>query len=382
MFFFSSFSTLSVAEENPTDVIRGSVINKTLNGNRAEGLEIILYQFIEDKTVEINRTKSDRTGSFAFQGINIDKKNIYYTSTRYKEVDYFSEMLPFQEDKELILDVIIYDTTNQDNGLHIKIHHILLERYNNAYRIQEIMVVENPGDRTYVGFHEIQPGTKETLRVSLPREAINVQSMDPFVMNLDGAFSNTAGIKPGTKRIVISYMINPKNPNYKFGKDINLETKKFNIIFPAEGIQVRSNGLEIKGPTENAGKLFYYLSGENLTKGSKIVVELSLSQAKNLFKWIIPGLVTILVATGFALPFIMRKYRKDETLWQTNIEELDLTEQRQALLQAIADMDDLFESGKINPKAYHTERAELITKVKELSKQLITDGHLNPNEKN
>jgi hypothetical protein len=55
-------------------------------------------------------------------------------------------------------------------------------------------------------------------------------------------------------------------------------------------------------------------------------------------------------------------------------EEIDLAEQRQAVLRAIAQLDDHAESGSIDMDAYHMERAELLIKAKELSRQLRCDG--------
>ncbi len=89
----------SFAEELPPGKIKGSVLNKTLNGTRVKDLEIILYQYKENKGAEVARTKTDPNGSFLFQGLNRDKQISYYASAKYKEVDYFSEMTHFLKKK-------------------------------------------------------------------------------------------------------------------------------------------------------------------------------------------------------------------------------------------------------------------------------------------
>jgi len=48
----------------------------------------------------------------------------------------------------------------------------------------------------------------------------------------------------------------------------------------------------------------------------------------------------------------------------------DLHKQKQSVLQAIAELDDLSESGGVDPEEYHIKRVELLKKAMEITKQL------------
>lgn len=365
----------SFAEELPPGEIKGSVLNKTLNGTRVKDLEIILYQYKENKGAEVARTKTDPNGSFFFQGLNRDKRISYYASAKYKEVDYFSEMIHFLEKKELSFDLSVYETTDQDKDIHIKMHHILLETDNNTkntFVVREIMIVENQGNKTYVGSKEVQPGKKETLRISLPKNAKNVQSMSPMTVNPWDDFSIFTAFSPGTKRIIFSYTIKPGAADYKFEKNLYLKTDSFNFIFSKNGIQAKSDQLIYKGPAPNSDQRFSYLAGKNMTGKSKIVILLSLPSADNLFKWVIVGLVMVLAGTGFVLFLIKgRKHRaeKGDDVAQKS-SQMTLVAQKQKMLQSMAELDKQHETGQIGSDRYESRRRALMEEAVEITKIL------------
>jgi len=365
----------SFAEELPPGKIKGSVLNKTLNGTRVKDLEIILYQYKENKGAEVARTKTDPNGSFLFQGLNRDKQISYYASAKYKEVNYFSEMTHFLKKKELSFDLSVYETTDQDKDIHIKMHHILLETDNNTkdtFVVREIMIVENQGNKTYTGSKEVQPGKKETLRISLPKNAKNIQSMLPLAVNPWDGFSTVTAFSPGTKRIIFSYTIKPGGADYKFEKNLYLKTDSFNFIFPKNGIQVKSDQLIYKGPTPNSDQRFSYLAGKDMTEKSKVVIRLSLPSTDNLFKWVIAGPVMVLVGTGFVLFLIKgRKHRAkkgDDPVQKPS--QITMAEQRQKILQSIAELDKQHDTGQIDSDKYESQRRILMEKAVEITKIL------------
>lgn len=365
----------SFAEELPPGEIKGSVLNKTLNGARVKDLEIILYRYKENKGAEVARTKTDPNGSFLFQGLNRDKRIPYYASAKYKEVDYFSEMTHFLEKKELSFDLSVYEATDQNKDIHIKMHHILLETDNNTkdtFVVREIMIVENQGNKTYVGSKEVQPGKKETLRISLPKNAKNIQSIFPMAVNPWGGFSTVTAFSPGAKRIMFSYTIKPGGADYKFEKNLYLKTDSFNFIFPENGIQAKSDQLIYKGPTPNSDQGFSYLVGKNMTGESKIVIRLSLPSTDNLFKWVIAGLVMALVGTGFVLSLLKgRKHRAEkEADPAQKPRQMTLAEQRQKMLQSMAELDKQHDAGQIGSDKYESQRRVLMEKAVEITKIL------------
>jgi hypothetical protein len=363
------------AGDEASGIITGSVRNKTLSEKEMGGIEVTLYQHIQDQVSEIGRTQTDPNGQYVFRGIHTDKNRAYHTLAHYKEVAYFSAMQNFQGKNEIKLDVAVFETTDQKKDIRIKTHHVLVETLKDGLAFKEIMIIENKGNRSYVGAPAVGSDKRQTLRVSLPTEAIDVQLMSPSLVNTAAGLIDSSAIIPGTKRVLFSYIIRPTRPTYKFERDISLDTEGFNFIFPEKGVQATSDQLEMKGPAENQGQRLFYLSGDNLKQGSKIEIELNRPKTYGHFKIIISGLVVLVIATGFILPLIKKKsHGVDEYEERFNPKEMNLPEQRQAVLQAIADLDDLFEDGEMNAATYHTKRAELLNNAKALTRQLSLDG--------
>jgi len=369
---FQPFYMVSMAAESSIDVIKGRVLNKTLDNSGVGGAEVRLYLAQGHESSEIGQTKSDNNGYFTFHNNTLDRENSYFISTKYKEVEYFSPEIKFEDKKVPTSELIVYETTDQNQNIHIKMHHIILEVNKDSLAVEELIIVENQGNRAYVGSQEVQPGNRETLRVSLPEGATNIQTMSPLMaLKAKDGFIDTTAIKPGIKRMAFAYTISSTETNYKFTKRVNLKTDNLDFIFPDSGVKVKSEQLELKESVMNDGKRFFTLSGKNFTPDSQIVVEISgLPRTGNLFKWVIIGLVAVLIGTGFTLSFMKRgrDHEEDEQDdWTVEPDEINFTQQRQEVLQALAELDDLSESGEIKPEEYQAERDQLLQKAIELT---------------
>ena len=373
--FIIAFSIIVSAGGSSAGSIGGKVLNKTLNEKAMDGLEVTLYRYNEKETKELGRTKTDHNGHYFFDGINGDEGNIHYATTLYKGIEYFTSAINLEQEKAESIPLNVYETTDRDEYIGIKMHHIFLESGGPPFDIREALVVENRGDRTYVGSKEVQPGKRETLRISLPEKATGLQFMQPSIVNTEEGFSDTKEIKPGTKNIIFSYRINPEKSNYTFKKKIDLKTDNLRFIFPDAGMSATSDQLELQKPIANGEHRFLYLSGKDLSKGSQVLVTLSLPGGpvgKNIFKGVIIGLAILLVGAGFA--FSYRKRRNNgKNEGSPESEGLDLGMERKTLLQTIADLDEQYESGEMDVESYHAKRSEYLKKAKEISQKIQRD---------
>jgi cell division protein FtsI/penicillin-binding protein 2 len=105
---------------------------------------------------------------------------------------------------------------------------------------------------------------------------------------------------------------------------------------------------------------------------SKIVIRLSLPSTDNLFKWGIVGLLMVLGGTGFVLFLVKgRKHRaeKENDPAQKPI-QVPLVEQRQKMLQSMAELDKQHDAGQIDSDKYESRRRVLMEKAVEITKIL------------
>ena len=370
----SSLSVLSMAEE-PSGIIKGQVKNKTLNGKGMDEIEVVLHQKVKGKESERGRTRTDKTGFFAFKDVNPIKEAIYYTSTEYKGLRYYSNGSHFHKKAPLTMDLVVYETTENDKQIRVKMHHIFFELDESTLNVQELMIVENQGNTVYIGSQNLKSGKRETLKISLPKEATNIQYMEPLmpccVIETEEGFTDTMDIRPGTKKISFFYTVGTAGSSYAFMKGITLDTDHIDFILPKIGVTVMSDQLEVRESRATSVKGFFHLSGKNVNKGERIIVELSgLPWMKSFYKWVIVGLVILLIGTGLAIPFVNQKKLQNKNGLEKEPSHKNLIEERRRLLQAIAELDDLSESGEIDPDEYQTRRKELLEKATELTKKL------------
>ena len=372
IFLMVPFS-LQAEEAVSMGLIQGKVTNKTLDNKDETGLEVILYLHTGNAGQELARTNSGADGSFSFPDQDMAGKRPYYISTNYKGIEYFSRVGAFGDsmtahgNKGLVLDLNVAETTDKDDNITVSSHRMLMamDQDKGILLIKELMVVQNRGKHTYVGNREAAPGKKETLHISLPEGVDGFQNLQgvrnsDIVPTGNGAV-DTVPIKPGIKRIQFSYSVDTKGKDFKFLKVLNLETKQFGILFPEAGVQMVSDQLTLQGPMESKGQKFYTLSGRDLPAGFQITVDLNGAKKGSMVKWGVVLLGVIILGAGIGIPLKMKKVRPDEEL------ENDQHESKTDVLRAIAELDDQAEAGEIDPEDYKTQRAELLSRTRELS---------------
>lgn len=366
---------MPIAQPKATGVIRGKVLNGTMGGRGASDVEVTLHQYSNGQEKQRGSTKTDTAGAFSFLELSLDTE-AYYVRATYKGVEYYSPTVSFGDKKELRLDLSVYETTDKDTNISVKMHHVFLELEEGILWIQEIMVLENNGDRVYVGYHEVEPGKREVLRISLPKKATALQPlkglMSCCIIQTEDGFIDTMDIKPGKKEIRFSYKVDYRYSRYELRKRLYTKTEFIDFLIPDQGIRAKSDMLEFRGAVDNPGnpgQRFLHLSGKGLTKGSQVVVELrGLAWGKGLFKVGIVGLVVVIMGIGLAYPFMRKRTGKEAGV--IGPKRAIPGDRRQELLWEIAYLDDLFESGEIAPKEYRSRRKRIMEEVKEVTRLL------------
>jgi hypothetical protein len=371
LFFLGSFA-LPEARAEQGGMIRGTITNGTAGGTKVPDVEVALSRY-SDRQEELGKAKTNKEGLYVFSGIDTEKKNLYSVKVTYKGVEYLTPEVGFDGKKELFLDLKVYETTDKDTDIYVKMHHILTKIEEGKLWIQEVMDLENRGNRVYVGGREIEPEKKEVIRIALPRNALDLELsknlMSCCIVKTEEGFVDTMDIKPGVKEIVFSYRIDYGPSTYKLSKPVYTKTELVNFFVPEKEIGAKSNVLQLNGPVGEKGQRFLHFAGKNLTPGSQIVVELSgLPQTGRLVKYGIVTLVFLTLAGGFAYPFLRRRRRAPE------VEEEEvgstLLEQRQEALQEIAQLDHSFQSREIDPDEYRSRRKEVVTRAVMITREM------------
>lgn len=367
-------------------IIRGTIINETLNGGSVENQEVILYVQKENSGEETFRTKSDSSGTFEFPDLSTEAVYAYYLYLNYQGGEYTSATVGFEENQTLLaLDIIVYDATSSAEKVEVVIDHIIIEKVaEGALLISESMTFRNSGDMTYVGAKDQASGAREVLRMPLPTGYQDIQYieglMECCVSQSEYGLSDSMDLKPGLKKVLLQYRLLYGGKTYLFKKSFQYRTAAFYILAPAP-FQLSGESLTLEGPLEIQGRQYVALGGEGMPASSEISFRIS----ELPFVWSRrTGLAVAAVVLVFIVIWIIysllkkgkergapAKIAETESLPQT---EEYLKAKKKTLLSLIAHLDDQFEAKEIRQDTYKEMRQELKERLVKIMEKLVKKG--------
>ena len=198
------FSIQTYGEEDAT---RGRIYGTVKNGTTGEfvaDLELTLRIFEGNKIIEQQQGFLDEEGKFSFAELEQGETRRYALYAVYQGVDYYSPLFIFDEQhREFSYELIVYEPTDSDQHISAAMHHVVVGLEEDAIWIKEVIVLENTDNKVYVGTQEIKDGKKETLRVSLPSGAKELQLgeglQEYYVLMTEDGFVDTRTILPEKK---------------------------------------------------------------------------------------------------------------------------------------------------------------------------------------
>ncbi len=379
------------AEQTP---IKATFTGQVLNGSRGNqpvsGQEVVLYTLINGKEVNAPRpkTRTDASGRFAFENLDVGPNIAYYPLTYFKNVEYSGKLVKTDStSRRLQSDIVLYESTPSDSAITTEMHHVIVEPGNGGVlKVTELYLFSNRGDYTYAGQFPI-PNSREkfvVLQVQVPEEAREVKYggdlMSCCAVIQGNEIIDTMPFKPGRRQIFLSYVLPYSGTRLSFSRPLYHPVKAFDLFF-TDPIQLEDFQLQRAG-TSNAeavnvdtntervqfnGKNYNHFTIRSLEKGARFQLAFAgLPRAPRDYRWLAPiALIAIIV-----LVFATRRKR----IPVTGHRELGLREaieKRRQLLEDILRLDQQYESGEISQEDYTAHRQSLVDAV------LQVDDYLN-----
>ncbi len=376
------FSVNGWAQEDSAD---GRIYGTLLNGTSAEpasDLEVILRTYEGKQKKPEQTTRTDSEGKFSFTSLERRKEGYTYSlKISYAEIDYYSSVFIFKEEQqEIPVEMFVYEKTDSNEHISVKRHHAVIDEEEGILWAQEVLIVENAGNRVYVGSEEIAPGKKETLRISVPSQAQDMRLLgglgSSYLVETEDGFVDTLDIKPGRKEVIFGYRIGPTASTITLVKKVYATTGSLDfLIANLKGIQAEGENLEYLGLIGEPGKQYLHFSGKQLSSGMQVTLRLNNNppQQTTSATEIVPVLGIILLCLGVISPLILRRKKSDGHKMGTDEEATTtptLQKERQHILLTIADLDEQLDVGQISAEEHDEKRHLLKEKVVELTKIL------------
>jgi len=295
--------------------LTGRLVNKTAGGQAVGGVEVTLTTYKDGRESGKRTARTNTEGRFRFADLQAGAEWSHGASVNYQGGEYLADPVSFDGGSaERAVEIPVYDATTDPRGLTVRLHHVIFDPAEDGLRVTEVLLVRNPGDRTYVGDRELADGRRATLRFSLPAGSADIRYgdglMDCCAVPSDAGFADTMNVKPGERQVAFSYTLGRGGQPVQFARALDYPTDEVDLLVP-EGARVASSpGLRADGAVNGKqGRRYTRLTAGSLAPPARLALSIGGLPAVGGRWWLPAGalLAAVLGAAGL-YPLVRRRW--------------------------------------------------------------------------
>lgn len=354
----------------PTGTITGTVENLTGGRRAVAGVEVKLTAYVNNAEADWKTAKTDARGRFSFS-VPTASDRVYVTNVKYKGGDYDSQPVTFKTgDQSKTIAMRVYEPTTDAGILRVNVHHMIVEIGQGMVQVAELLVFTNPTDRTYVGAKVRPDGKRDTLVFSIPTGAKKIEYLEGLMeccvfATAAGGLQDTMDVKPGVRQIAYSYTLPYTGTDLRIARTIDYRADRVEVFgkMPSQ-MQVAPLAAQPAVTTEQGS--YTRFSGERLPARGEISILLSgLPVTSSTARRLAIAAFAGVIAAALAYPLLRRTRRKAVRAAEPTTQE--------ALVAAIARLDDEFEAGHVPRPQYEAARARYKSLLRDLIQTIGTE---------
>lgn len=376
--------TATVVEVVPTGAGRLGTLSGLVSdgsGKPAEsGLEVNLHVFSGMELVYTATTTLKGDGTYVFENLELTPGVAFLTTVEYSGVVYGSDIARADESAQrLDLPIQVFESSSDISLLSVDRLHYFFEFVDeDTLRVMELYIISNNSDKTIVPPERGQP----LIRFSLPPDASALEfeegSLGGRFLETPDGFGDAAPIRPGSgnHQVLFSYEL-PYNRKLEFDRTTPLNTQAVVILAPEDGVKIKGDNLQDSGSRSIQGVNYHMFNGAAMSAGDELHLTISgrpggsgikLSNAPTANLVIgLSALGAVLVVAGAWL-FTRNRRFLPPARPEGSVPNADLAlDSREAVMDAILALDDLYQEGKLPEDAYLERRDVLKARLRELT---------------
>ncbi len=371
--------TDGVAAQNLGIVVEGTISNGTVGGASVAALTVTLHRMSAIGRDDLGTTTGD-DGEFRFDDVVYDSELSYGVSVRFQDAIYGTD-IDLSAGSVSPVNIVVFDATTDDSVISASSASLLfasVDRATQTVATLEILRLNNSSDHAYV------PGDEPArlLRFGLPSGATNLQ-VDTLLIGADFAqidlgFALFASVPPGEHELMISYEFPYPGDEFTLEKSYRYGADTVRVLAPVETLAIRSDQL---GPVEavTIGERSYQIiESGGIGRGEGITVQLGGLPSANAvervsqnldgirFEYAAPvALVMLMIGLLVYGGFVKTRRSSAEVLAGPVNDNVE----RETIHQMIAELQDSFETGKLEEDDYRRRLSVLNAQLTALSKR-------------
>ncbi|MDQ7842378.1 MAG: hypothetical protein QN141_03720 [Armatimonadota bacterium] len=354
------------AASPPLRTIQGTVTNHTGPPRPVVGQEVRLTAYVNGAEADWQTARTGRRGEFSFT-VPGEADRTYTLQVKYKGGEYDSPLIVFKPGETLRrVTMRVYEPTADPGVLRVAVHHVIVEAGEGAVRVAELLLFTNTSNRTYVGGAPRADGRRETLRITLPAGAGNIQFMEGLmeccVSATDTGLVDTMDVEPGMRQIAYSYTLSVPGGRLTLARRLDYPTDRVEVLARA-GAEVQAVPLRRGEDVETDQGTYRRFSASNVAAGTELRIAASgLAAPQPRLRQAALAAFAGIAAAALASPALRRRRR--------NRRDRDTVasggETRRDLIAAVAALDDRFEAGEIPEEEYRQRRARYLERLRRM----------------
>jgi hypothetical protein len=415
--------TISTASNNGR--IYGQLLDGTNKNAPLAGKKVTLQVAQGNLGIDLASVTTDANGNYSFPNLSTDKSTSYSVFFTYEGAQYNSPLTVLAGKPVQRVNLTAYEATTSMAQIAVVQATILLhpaDAKNGVVPVSELIIFRNIGDHTYVGSLNApaNKGMPNALRFSLPHTANNLSLSAGFngyqSAQVNSGFATNAAVPPGDSQFSFTFNMPYTASSYDFDYLVNYPTVRLTVMVPV-AIHASSASLQSLGPI-TAYQQEYDLFAANALRNVDVHVQLeglplaslpgsngpsdssSSSSPNASLIWLLVGLlamVGILTLTWFLYNSQLRlatastkkkgkqsqkraPVQKPMTVKAANAKtgkmrattKAQATDEEQALLEALLELDKSYEAGTLKKADYHEQRANIKARLRALLSEKVT----------
>ncbi len=334
----------------------------------------------------VAETTTDGSGHFVIDNSQIDARGFYLAQATYEGVDY-NAPVQFDPSGNAAVSITAYEATSKKPTLRVSSARVIVRAEGSQAHVQELFALQNPLQKAYRNpkgtfFFHIPPsvGSPTVAAVGLMDMPL---PQNPEKGKSPGDFYITYALKPGMNVMMVAYVADYTAQQLSLNDSVPYPIGRIQLFVIPPSLTVKSNLFSAAGKDSETGAQIY--EADNLKAGSLLAAQLAgkpaaateeastNQQQEDAQVKIVPDSITS-VGIPFLLCFLLVllwalgiRVAKEWPRWKAKQKGSPVQKQFRAkmetLINSIADIDELFASGKIPEKKYWKERLELKAKA-------------------
>jgi hypothetical protein len=328
-----------------------------------------LLGFDEQSMIGPITATAQADGSFELHDVPFNATRQFILTADYQEVTCHSEVFAIAaEQTPAEVPLQIYETTEAADAIRVeRVHNFVILEAPGLVTMGQLYLISNDGDRVYA------PADGRTVQFQLPTGVTDfaVQNGEENVnyFRTETGFVDARPVLPGSSSLQVLYSFQlPYDGDLDFEQTMLYPVGEVDVLVGDTGLTLEGEQFQDRGPQDMQGMTFQSFTRTGLSAGDVVRFRLS-GTPGSAATATTPGGLTFTDNTSLAIGLgAVAVVLVGVGVWWFRRSPTggDAETSREDLLQAMAELDDDFESGQVEPRDYERERAWLKSKLVKL----------------